>query len=89
MSETLKSDDTVASRISGSLSSAAQDIGEIGTVGAGDTNHGVNGICCSLYQSVTELLQRYSAAAKADAGKISAINTELNDIDHEQMQEMS
>lgn len=77
----LKSDYDVAIYHSKALKAAAVRLSLVPETGAGETNHGINDICCSIYNETPAILQSYYNAAERDSNRIKAIADELSGLD--------
>ena len=77
----LKSDYDVAVYHSKALKLAAAQLNQMPATGAGETNHGINDICCSIYNETPEILHSYNNAAQRDADRIKSIADTLSGLD--------
>ncbi len=77
----LKSDYDVAIYHSKALKIAAARLSLVPETGAGETNHGINDICCSIYSETSAILQSYYNAAQRDGDRIKAVADELSGLD--------
>lgn len=83
MDTLLKSDFLLATEKSDNIKNATEQLRDISDVGAGETNHGINGKCCSNYSSISSLLNSYCSAGDKDAERIKTVADALEQLDHE------
>lgn len=81
MSGLLKSEYDTALYHSNALTFAAALLNTFSPVGAGETNHGINDTCCSIYNETAGILQSYYNAAQRDGERIKAVADKLTDLD--------
>lgn len=84
----LKSDETIVNEHKTNLENSAKEMNTISSVGAGSTNHGINSICCNLYEGILMLFQKYSTASVQDIANIKKIDDELHEADVEMTGDM-
>ncbi len=77
----LKSEYDVAIYHSKALKAAAVQLSQVPETGAGETNHGINDICCSIYNETPDILQSYYNAAERDADRIKSVADTLLGLD--------
>lgn len=83
MDELLRSDSLLATEKSVNIKSATEQLRDISDVGAGNTNHGINGKCCSNYSNISSLLSTYCNAGDKDADRIKTVADALEQLDNE------
>lgn len=71
----------IATDLKEKLSNASEQLGNGGEVTFGNTNHSVNGKCCSYFADINGILSSYSRSAVRDAEKITAIDNEIISLD--------
>lgn len=81
ITELLKSEYNVAIYHSNALKSAAARLNRVPATGSGETNHGINDICCSIYNETPDILQSYYNAAERDADRIKSAADTLLGLD--------
>lgn len=87
MDELLKSDFLLAVEKSINIKHATEQLSDISDVGAGKTNHGINGKCCSNYREILDLLNSYCNAGDKDADRIKTVADVLKQLDDEMSDE--
>lgn len=79
----LKSEHDVAVCHSNFLKTTTKQLSHVPTAGAGETNHGINDICCSIYNEASAILQSYDNAAQRDGDRIKAVADALVGLDED------
>ena len=79
----LKSDYDTAIFHSKALKLAAAYLSQLPATDSGETNHGINDICCCIYNETSDILQSYNNAAQRDGDRIKAVADTLTGIDED------
>lgn len=79
--EVLISDYETAMMRAQELNSSAEELGNISSVGAGDTNHDTNEECCKIFAEAIGILNSYHTIANRDAERIVKVAENLSHVD--------
>lgn len=79
----ITSDCTLAALYCTGLRVAAEQLSNVPIVCAGDTNHGVNDVCCSIYGDARSMAESYYNAAERDADRIVKVADTLAGLDED------
>lgn len=63
------------------LNSSAEELGNISSIGAGDTNHDTNEECCKIFAEAIGILNSYHTIANRDAERIVKVAANLSHVD--------